>query len=143
MNAGHDNRANADENGNLAAFAAELRGALMLEALVAACAIISYADARSALIERWKLAEVIARDPLLAALPKSAIAEEWAAHRQAFAADPAAAKAQALQKVARLAPEPHKGRMVLEACIRIMTADRNTDPAELRGLRDIKDALQL
>ena len=132
-----------DESENLEAFAAELRGTLMLEALIAACAIITYADAQSTPIERWTLVEMLARDPLLAALPKSVLAEEWAAHRQAFAADPADARAQALRTIARLAPEPHKGRMVLEACIRIMTADRQTAAAELQGLRDIREALQL
>ena len=115
----------------------------MLEALIAACAIISYADSRSALIERLKLVELLSEDPLLAALPKSAVAEEWSAHRQAFAAAPAAARAQALQTVARLASEPHKGRMVLDACVRIMNADRQTGEAELQALRDIKDALRL
>lgn len=115
----------------------------MLEALIAACAIISYADSRSALIERWKLVELLSDDPLLAALPKSAVAEEWAAHRRAFSAAPAAARAQALQTVARLASEPHKGRMVLDACVRIMNADRQAGEAELQALRDIKDALRL
>jgi tellurium resistance protein TerD len=115
----------------------------MLEALVAACAIISYADSRSSLIERWKLIEVLSGDPLLAALPRSIIAEEWAAHRKAFAVDPVAARAQALRIVARLAPEPNKCRIVLEACIRIMTADRQKSSSELRELHDIREALQL
>ncbi|HQT75525.1 MAG: hypothetical protein B7Z80_09595 [Rhodospirillales bacterium 20-64-7] len=127
----------------LTAFAQEFRGALMLEALVAACAVISYADARSSLIERWRMLEVLAEDPLLASLPKAALAEEWATHRQAFTANPAAARDAALRQVARLAPEPHKARMVLDACIRIVNADQTAGSAELQALRAIAAALKL
>jgi hypothetical protein len=43
----------SDEGGaQLTAFAQEFRGSLMLEALAGACAIISYADGQSSLIER-------------------------------------------------------------------------------------------
>lgn len=128
---------------DLRPFAQEFRGALMLEALIAGCAVISYTDRKSSLIERWRLLDVLARDPLLAALPKAAVAEEWGAHRQAFAADADAAREAALRQVARLAPEPQKARMVLDACIRIASADKQASPEELRALRDIAAALQL
>jgi len=98
----------AESSVDLAPFAAELRGVVMLEAMVAALAVVSYADQVSSLIERWRVLGVVAGDPLLAVLPKVAIAEEWAMHRRAFTADPAAARKAALRQVARLASEPRK-----------------------------------
>ena len=123
--------------------AQEHRGALMLEALVAACAVIAHADGRSSAIERWRLLTVVADDPLLKALPRNAVTEATAEHRRAFLADPAAARAAALQQVGRLAPEPHKARMVLDACILVTRADGRTDAAEAQALRDVKAALGL
>jgi tellurite resistance protein len=141
---GKDSRKSfAESSVDLAPFAAELRGAVMLEAMVAAFAVVSYADHVSSLIERWRVLDVVAGDPLLAVLPKAAIAEEWAMHRRAFTADPAAARQAALRQVARLASEPHKARMVLDACARIVNADTQAGPAEIKAMRDIAAALQL
>jgi len=132
-----------EERGELAAFAQEFRGSLMLEALIAAMTIISYSDRQSSLVERWRLLEMLASDPLLASMPRTALAEEWATHSKAFNADPSAARKAALQQVARLAPEPHKGRILLDACARIVNADREVRPAEMQALRDIASALNL
>jgi tellurite resistance protein len=128
---------------DLTPFAAELRGTVMLEAMVAAFAIISFADRTSSLIERWRLLDEISGDPLLAALPKAVIAEEWAVHRRAFATDPQAARRAALLQVARLADEPHKARMVVDACARIVNADRKVGSAEVGAICDIAAALRL
>jgi tellurite resistance protein len=127
----------------LTALAQEFRGSLMLEALAAACAITSYADGQSSLIERWRFSKVLADDPLLAAMPEAALAEEWAMHRQAFITDPKAAREAALLLVARLAPEPDKARLVLDACARVLHADREVRPIEVQTLRDIAAALKL
>ncbi|HEX2943926.1 MAG TPA: TerB family tellurite resistance protein [Rhodopila sp.] len=133
----------ADTGPEMAPFAQELRGALILEALVAACAVISYADARSSLIERWRMLEIIAGDPLLASLPKTALAEDWAMQRQAFAANPTAAREAALRQVARLASDPPTARMVLDACIRIVNADQTAGPAEVKAIQAVAEALKL
>jgi tellurite resistance protein len=134
----------SDEAGaQLTAFAQEFRGSLMHEALAAACAIISYADGQSSLIERWRFSKVLADDPLLAAMPETALAEEWAMHRQAFITDPKAAREAALLLVARLAPEPDKALVVLDACARVIHADREVRPTEVQTLRDIAAALNL
>jgi tellurite resistance protein len=132
-----------DRPTDLTPFAAELRGTVLLEAMVAAFAIISFADRTSSLIERWRLLDVVSDDPLLAALPKAVIGEEWAIHRQAFTTDPEAARKAALLQVARLAAEPHKARMVVDACARIVNADRKVRSAEVQAIRDIAAALRL
>ena len=123
--------------------AQEHRGALMVEALAAACAVISHADGRSSPIERWRLSTVLADDPLFAALPREIAAEASDAHRRAFRADPAAAREAALRQVARLAPDPGKARIVFDACVLVLRADGQTPPAEVQALRDVKAALGL
>lgn len=127
----------------MAVAAQEFRGVLMVEALVAACAVISHADGRSSPIERWRLSTVLAGDPLLAQLPRDLVAEASRAHRDAFLADPAAARAAALHQVAFLAPEPYKAQIVLDACMLVTHADERLDPAEMQALGDIKLALGL
>jgi tellurite resistance protein len=143
MTAENSDKPSNEARAQLTAFAQEHRGNLMLEALAAACAIISHADGRSSLIERWRLSTVLADDPLLAAMPPGALAEESEMHLRAFIVDPTAARAAALLQVARLAPEPHKARMVLDACILVTRADRQVHPAEMQALHDIKAALNI
>ena len=61
----------------------------------------------------------------------------------AYAADPASAKAGALRRVAGLASQPHKARMVLEACATVCRADGRVGDAEMAALREVRDALGL
>lgn len=129
--------------GPMGAAAQQHRGVLMMEALIAACAVIAQADGKSSAIERWRLATVLADDKLLAALPQDIAATASANHRRDFLADPAAARAAALEAVARLAPEPQKALMVFDACLLVTRADERTHPAELQTLRDVKAALGL
>ncbi len=123
--------------------AQEFRGVLMVEALIAACAVISHADGRSSPIERRRLSTVLADDPPLAMLPRDLVAEASKAHRNAFLPDPTAARAAALHQVALLAPEPYKAQIVLDACMLVTHADERLDPAEMQSLCDIKSALGL
>ncbi len=129
--------------GPMGAAAQQHRGVLMMEALIAACAVIAQADGQSSPIERWRLSTVLADDKLLAALPQDVAATASAKHRRAFLADPAAAGMAALEAVARLAPEPQKARMVFDACLLVTRADERTHSAELQALRDVKTALGL
>lgn len=131
----------ADASAPLAAAAQEHRGALLAEALVAACAVIAHADGTASRVEWWRVTTVFQDDALLAALPRGAVAEVRDAQRRAFLADAAAARAAALRQLARLAPEPHKARMVLDACLRIVRADGQVTPAEVQALCEVAAAL--
>ena len=86
---------------------------------------------------------MLADDPLLAMLPRDLVAEASRAHRDAFLANPSAARAAALHQVALLAPEPYKAQIVLDACVLVTNADERLDPAEMQALGDIKLALSL
>ena len=130
-------------SGRISGAAQQHRGILMVEALVAACAVIARADGKSSPIERWRLSTVLADDPLLASLPADIADEASEMHRRAFLSDPVAARAAALQQVARVASEPHKARMVFDACVLVTRADQRTHPAELQALRDVKAALKV
>ena len=99
----------------LRAAAQEYRGELMMEALVAACALLAHADGHATGSERLR----------------------------ALAADPAAAKAEALRRVACLASQPHKARVVLEACATVCRADGRVGETEVAALREVRDALGL
>lgn len=127
----------------LRAAAQEHRGELMMEALVAACAVLSHADGRATGSERLRALALLQDDPLMAVFPRAALRASLDAHDRAFAADPAAARAEALRRVGHLASQPHKARMVLEACATICRADGRVGETEVAALRGVRDALGL
>lgn len=123
--------------------AQEHRGELMMEALVAACAVLAHADGHASGSERLRALVLMHDDPLMAVFPQDVLRASLEAHDRAFATDPAAARAEALRRVALLASQPHKARVVLEACATIGRADGRVGEAEMAALRAVRDALGL
>ena len=73
------------------------RGGALLDAIAAACAIITHADAGETASERRGVRALQLSDPLMAALPADELSSRLADHAAAWRADPAAAQAAALR----------------------------------------------
>ncbi len=119
------------------------RGGALLDAIAAACALVTHADAEETAAERRGLRAFQLSDPLLAALPADELSSRLADHAAAWRADPAAAQAAALRVLAPLRAEPDQARLVLEACARMVPVDGRIEAEELDAVRLVRHALGL
>jgi tellurite resistance protein TerB len=119
-----------------------LRQSELLDAMVAACAIIAYADGNADEQERRRLLGLMRRIPLLEGFARDDLAYEFALHEQAFELDPASAKQTALQTIAALRPSGDEFRALLKSCEEIIRADGIAHPLEQDALRTIMRALE-
>lgn len=119
------------------------RSGALLDAIAAAVAIVTHADAGESGAERLSLRAFQRSDPLLAALPADELLVRLKEHAAAWRADPAAARAAAMLALAPMRADPAQARMVLAACARVPRADGHTDACEVDAVRAVRDALGL
>ena len=114
----------------------------LLDALVAACAIVAYADGRADERERHRLLGMMRRIPLLEGFSRDDLAEEFSRHERAFEADPRQARERALATIAALKPNTTEMRTLLNSCDDILRADGIAHPLEYEALSAIGRALE-
>jgi tellurite resistance protein TerB len=121
----------------------EYRGADLMEATIAACAIIAHADGNVAPSERAQMLQLMRADPLLAMFPRDAVMEEFARHARAYDLNYGDAVREAIVPVMKLAGRKRHARVVLNACLLITAADGRVDPREVDAIRLVRDALNV
>ena len=121
----------------------EHRGELLMEAMVAGCAIVAFADGEAVPAERRRVLAQLRSHILLSLFPHDRVAAEFDAHADAFDRAPAQARAAALRLVAPLAPHPRLARVVLRACLDVTVADGVVHPGEVKAVSMVRDALGL
>jgi tellurite resistance protein len=119
-----------------------LRQNELLDAMVAACAIIAYADGNADQQERRRLLGLMRRIRLLEGFSPDDLAGEFALHEQAFERDPESATQTALKTIAALRPKGDEIRALLKSCEEIMQADGVAHPLEQDALRSIMRELE-
>ena len=118
-----------------------LRQGELLDAMVAACAIVAYADGDADERERRRLLGLMRRIPLLEGFSRDDLAAEFAVHEQAFERDSVHARQTALKTIAALRPNGDEMRALLKSCEEIIRADGVAHPLEQDALRTIMRAL--
>lgn len=113
----------------------------LLDALVAACAVVAYADGEADERERRRLLGMMRRIPLLAGFSSDDLADEFARHERAFESDPVDARERALAAIAALKPNTAEMRILLKSCDEILMADGVAHPLEYEALSSIGHAL--
>jgi tellurite resistance protein len=109
----------------------------LMDAMVAACAIVAYADGKADEQERRRLLGLMRRIPLLEGFSRDDLADEFMRHERAFAADPDLARDQALEAIKALRPNANEVRALLRSCMEIVEADGVAHPLEHAALRTI------
>ncbi len=118
-----------------------LRQQDLLDALVAACAVVAYADGKADESERRRLLGLMRRIPLLEGFSRDDLADEFTRHERAFELDPDHARERALAAVAALKPNETELRILLKSCDEILHADGIAHPLEYEALSSIGRAL--
>jgi tellurite resistance protein len=118
-------------------------GDSLLQALVGAAAIISYADGQMDIAERRRLIEAFSTSKPLDGFSVADFAEELAFYMRAYAYDLISAEAQALANLATIVLSSPEKAPVAEMCGRVLAADGMVHPAELGALGRIQIALEI
>jgi tellurite resistance protein len=121
--------------------AALARTADLMEALVAAYALMAHADGEVADAERRRLFSILRSNPVMSIFSHHEIAEEVAIHEANFRLDPEVAQRIAREKLMVVADQRRAGNLVIAACREIIPADGVAHPSEYRQLADIKALL--
>lgn len=127
----------------LSAELTEYRGRMLMEATIAACAIVAHADGSVAPAERIRMMELMRAHPLLALFPRDEVIHEFTRHTYNFVEDPTEAMHHAIRQVMQVAGRKRLARVVLDACLVITAADGRVDPREIEAVRLIREALDL
>lgn len=113
----------------------------LLEAMIAACAIIAHADGAVGPTERRRIFQLMRALPNFAAFPSDIVAREFARHEHAFSDQPEVGRRNALEVIARLKPHTGETQLLLSACATVLEADGVYHPQEYAELSAIAKIL--
>ncbi len=113
----------------------------LMEAMIAACALIAHADGHVDPVERRRVMQLMRALPAFAAFSPEVVSDEFARHESAFEYEPMLAREKALIAIETLTPHVSEVRMLLSACQHVLEADGIYHPSEYQALRDISKAL--
>jgi tellurite resistance protein len=113
----------------------------LLEAMIAACALIAFADGSLHASERKRVLQLFRAIPEFDGFSSERVADEFSWYELAFEDNPEMARANALQVVEALKPHVAEARMLLSACQHVLEADGVYHPSEYQALHDIGKAL--
>ena len=103
---------------------------LLMEAVVAACAVVAYADGRADAAERDRMLGLIKRFPPIKAFNEAEILEYFGELSDDFGIDHDGAEKAALDVVTVVRERPRYPELIVGACCAIATADGDFSPAE-------------
>jgi tellurite resistance protein len=132
-----DNRRDARREAEAAA------GESLLQALVAAAAIIAHADGQMDIAERHRIIETFTTSAPLNGFSVADLANELAQHLRAYAHDPISAERDALLALGLLDLAEKEKELIAGMCSRVIAADGMVHPAELGALHRIERVLGL
>jgi tellurite resistance protein len=113
----------------------------LMEAMIAACALIAHADGHVDPDERRRVMQLMRALPVFAAFSPEVVSDEFARHETAFEYEPMLAREKALIAIEALTPHVSEVRMLLSACQHVLEADGIYHPSEYQALHEISKAL--
>jgi tellurite resistance protein len=135
------NRQKMAERERLHSEAAQAGNDDLLEAMIAACAIIAHADGSVGPTERRRIFKLMRALPNFAAFPAETVETEFARHEQAFSDHPELGRRNALEAIASLKPHAGQTQLLLSACATVLEADGVYHPLEYAELNAIAKIL--
>lgn len=121
--------------GTEAAFA---RTADLMEAMVAAYALMAHADGEAAAAERRRMLAILSENRALSLFSRDDLVRAMAEHEANYRYDPEVAQEIAREKLALVKDRPRAVAAVLDACRELIPADGIAHPGEYRALAAVK-----
>ena len=113
----------------------------LMEAMIAACALVAHADGHVDASERKRVMQLMRALPVFAGFSHEEVVVEFSRHERAFEFEPVLAREKALTTIEALTPHPSEIRMLLSACQHVLEADGISHPSEYQALHDISKVL--
>ena len=113
----------------------------LMEALIAAYALMAHADGEVAGAERRRIFAILRQNPAMSIFSRDHIADEIAAHEANFRYDPEVAQQIARERLAAVVGNRRASSRVVAACRELIPADGVAHPSEYRTLNEIKAML--
>lgn len=121
--------------------AAAIRTADLMQAMVAAYALMAHADGEAASAERRRMLSILRENRAMSIFSREELVREMAEHEANYRYDPEVAQEIAREKLALVNGQPRAARQIVEACRDLIPADGVAHPAEYRALAAIKALL--
>lgn len=121
--------------------AVSLQQEQLLDAIVAACALVAYADGKVTVEERRSMLRAMRAMPALAAFSPAEVAAEFQIYAARFEQQPERARDHALRVIKSIVPRADDVALLLQACQHVMHADGIAHPAEYQAIGDVGRAL--
>lgn len=109
----------------------------MLEAVVAGCALVAYADGSVDPSEKAKMMGFIQNSPELSVFGMSDVVKSFDNFMSGFGFDLTIGKAQALNAMGKLKSKPEEARIAVAVAISVGGADGNFDDSEKAVVKEI------
>lgn len=109
----------------------------VLDAVVAACALVSMADGRLDPSERQKMTEFVHQSDELKVFDTNKVLQQFNMFVQKIERDPIIGRAEAFKALSRIRTKPEIARLVARYCIAIGYADGNFDQSEKQVVSEI------
>ena len=114
-----------------------------MEAVVAGCALVAYADGVIKPEEKNKMLRFIQQSDDLKMFDMNQVIESFQKQIQKFDFDVNIGKGEALKAIGKLAKKPEEAKMMVWVCCAIGAADGNFDDTEKQVVREICQTLTL
>lgn len=126
-----------DKFGDLATKMKQYKSKEMLEAVIAGCALVAYADGTVDQSEKAKMMGFIQNSPQLSVFSMTDVVKAFDNFMTGFGFDLTIGKAQALNAMAKLKSKPEEARIAVAVAISVGGADGNFDDSEKAVVREI------
>ena len=113
----------------------------LMEATVAACALIAFADGSLDIKERRKLFTLFQTNPCFTGFSHADVEAEFSRHKRAFEWNPAAARHEVFATLRTFPASVVKAHLILNACREILEADGIEHPKEIAEMEEIRTLL--
>jgi tellurite resistance protein len=113
----------------------------LMEAMIAACALIAHADGSVDYSERKRVFRLMRTIPSFSVFSTAEVAAEFERHEKLFEYDPFLGRDRALDAIEALAPRASDVKLLLNACQQVLDADGVPHPKEYEALKEVRNAL--
>lgn len=114
-----------------------------MEAVVAGCAMVAYADGDSSAVEKQKMIGFIKQSEALKVFDTTKVIETFNKYIGKYEFDSGIGKGEALTAITKLKGKPDQGQLLVRVCIAIGGSDGNFDTDEKKAVTEISRALGL
>lgn len=131
------------QTGNINTEISKFKNKEFMEAVVAGCAMVAYADGGASASEKQKMMGFIKQSEALKVFETDKVIDTFNKYLSKYEFDSGIGKGEALASITKLKGKPEQGQLLVRVCIAIGGSDGNFDKDEKKAVTEICRALSL